>query len=229
MRTTSISTSTFKFLKQLQKNNNRDWFNSNKQLYLDEYQKVMDFVENLLEQMNKHDNLAPMTPKQSLFRIYRDVRFSKDKSPYKNHFSGRMKRATKWLRGGYYYNLEPGNTIIAGGFWAPNAADLLRIRQEIAADDKPLRKIIASAKFKKTFGTLDGETVKTAPKGFKRDHPAIDLLRHKQFLVHRKFTNKEVHDDKFLSEAIKTFKNMRPFFDYMSEVLTTDINGVPIE
>ena len=225
----SIPASTLKFLKQLEKNNNREWFNKNKARYQDEHIHMIEFVENLLDKMSQYDNLVPMTGKKSLFRIYRDVRFSKNKDPYKKHFSGRMKRDSKYLRGGYYYHIEPGNkTIIAGGFWNPNPPDLLRIRKEIMLDAKELRKIISAAKFKKMFGTLEGEKVKTAPRGFPKDHPDIDLLRYKQFLVYRHFTDKEIQEPKFLNEVVKTFRAMRPFFDYMSEVLTTDLNGVSI-
>lgn len=224
-----LDPSIYKFLRLLEKNNDRQWFNGNKEKYVEQHEKVQSFVGQLLSEMNRHDELEPMSPKQSLFRIYRDIRFSKDKRPYKNHFSGRMRRATKWNRGGYYYHLEPGNTIIAGGFWNPNSDDLRHIRQQIAGDSKPLRKVITSASFKKLFGSLQGDQVKTAPKGFSKDHPDIDLLRHKQFLVYRSFTNKEAHDATFLREVVKTFKGMRPFFDYMSDILTTDLNGAPLK
>ncbi len=221
--------SAFTFLRALEKNNNRPWFNDHKDKYLAEHEKMLHFVELLLTEMNQLDELEPMTPKKSLFRIYRDVRFSKDKSPYKSHFSGRMRRATKWKRGGYYYHFEPGNSIIAGGFWNPSSDDIKHIRKQIASDSKPLRKVLASAPFKKLFGSLQGDQVKTAPKGFSKDHPDIDLLRHKQFLVYRHFTNTEVHDASFLKEVVKTFKGMRPFFDHMSDILTTDLNGTPLE
>ncbi len=226
---TTIPKSTLEFLRDLAKNNNRPWFNDNKDRYTAAHENMIEFAEALIDEMSHHDNLVPMTGKKSLFRIYRDVRFSKDKSPYKSNFAGGLKRATKWLRGGYYYHIQPGDSFVGGGFWSPNPADLKRIRDEIASHDQPLRKIITDPTFKKTFGTLQGETVKTAPKGFDRDHPAIDLLRHKQFLISRSFSDLEVTSPKFLKELIQTFQNMRPFFDYMSEVLTTDANGVPIE
>ena len=225
----TISKSTLQFLKDLAKNNNRPWFTENKDRYVAAHENMIEFAEALIDEMSHHDNLVPMTGKKSLFRIYRDVRFSKDKSPYKTNFAGGLKRATKWLRGGYYYHIEPGESFVGGGFWAPNPADLKRIRDEIAADDKPLRKIIADPVFVKTFGTLKGDAVKTAPKGFSKDHPAIDLLRHKQFLVSHSFTEKEVTSPDFVKKLSQSFQNMRPFFDYMSEVLTTDSNGVPIE
>jgi len=118
--------------------------------------------------------------------------------------------------------------FFAGGFWGPNAADLKRIRTEFAHDPEIFQKILNSESFKSNFGTLQGEQLKTKPKGFDVDHPAIDLLRYKQFLVIKRFTDKEVLSPQFLELALDAFKNMRPFFDYMSEVLTTDANGVSI-
>jgi uncharacterized protein (TIGR02453 family) len=138
---------------------------------------------------------------------------------------GYFKRATNHLRGGYYFHIQPGNCFVGGGFWNPNPEDLKRIRVELAADGSELRKIIGSKNFIDTFGQLDGNQVKTAPKGFSKEHENIDLLRYKQFLVSKKFTEKEMLAKDFYKEANKVFENMRPFFDYMSEVLTTDENG----
>jgi uncharacterized protein (TIGR02453 family) len=216
----------FDFLLALKKNNHRDWFNAHKARYQQELEQVELFAEALLRELNKHDEIETPSGKKSLHRIYRDTRFSSDKTPYKTNWSGNFKRATKVRRGGYYFHLEPGNTFIAGGFWAPNPQDLKRVRDEIAFDAAPLRKILKSKSFTTTFGGLKGEQVKTAPKGFEAGHEAIDLLRYKQFLLIRKFSDKEVLNDGFLKEASQTFKNMRPFFDYMSEVLTTDTNGL---
>jgi len=225
MPITHISKATLKFLKAIKANNNREWFAENKATFQKAQEEVKAFNEVLLDKMSHHDELEGI----KLFRIYRDVRFSKDKTPYKNSFGTGMKRATKWKRGGYYFNIAPGNNFVAGGFWGPNSADIKRIRQEIDMDDKSLRKIINSAAFKKHFETLRGEQVKSAPRGYAKDHPAIDLLRYKQYLVQHSFTDKEVTSEGFVNELNKKFKAMRPFFDYMSEVLTTDSNGVPLE
>ena len=229
MSAVSIPASLFEFLQDLKGNNNREWFNAHKDRYLSEHQHVINFAEALMARMEAHDHIVPRTGKQSLHRIYRDTRFSKDKTPYKTHFSGNMKRATKWLRGGYYFHIQPGASIIAGGFWGPNSADLKRIRKELAAAAQPLRDIIADPTFTATFGELTGNKVKTAPQGYTRDHPNIDLLRYKQFLLVRNFTDEEVLAPTFLDEAIQTYINMRPMFNFMSDVLTTDENGVPIE
>ena len=229
MSVTSVSPSSLQFIRELKENNNRPWFNDNKSRYQEAQAEMAALAESLIERMNEHDELEPVTGKKSLFRIYRDVRFSKDKSPYKTHLSGSLVRATKWRRGGYYFHVEPGASFIGGGFWAPNKEDLLRIRQEIAMDAAPLRKIIAAPSFVETFGKLEGDQLKTAPKGFDRDHPNIDLLRYKQFLLSRSFTDEEVCSPDFVDKMNTAFQNMRPFFDFMSDVLTTDMNGVPIE
>ncbi|MES2761358.1 MAG: DUF2461 domain-containing protein [Bacteroidota bacterium] len=223
-----IPKSSLDFLALIKKNNNRDWFNSHKDQFLKEQQHIEHFAHELLMELNAHDVIETASGKKSLHRIYRDTRFSKEKTPYKTNWSGSYRRATKQRRGGYYFHIEAGNSFIAGGFWGPNTEDLKRIRDDFAFDDAPMRKILKSKAFISTFGTLQGEQLKTTPKGFDADSKAIDLLRYKQFIVMRRFTDKEVLDSSFWKEANQTFKNMRPFFDYMSEVLTTDINGIEI-
>ena len=223
-----IPTTTFTFLKSLKKNNNCEWFAKNKEIYITEQTHIHNFAEALLNELNKHDVIETPSGKKACYRIYRDVRFSTDKTPYCTYFSGSFRRATKYRRGGLYFHLEPGNTWLAGGFWSPNTEDLKRIRDDIAFDATPLRKILKSKTFVSSFGTLQGEQLKKAPKGFDANHEAIDLLRYKQFLLIKKFTDKEVLSDDFIKLANQTFKNMRPFLDYMSEVLTTDVNGLEI-
>lgn len=224
-----ITASSFQFLEDLAKNNNRDWFTENKKRYQKELDTIIGFADALLLKMNEHDVIETPTGKKSLFRIYRDVRFSKDKSPYKTHWSGGFTRATKQRRGGYYFHIQNnGQSFIGGGFWEPNKEDLQRIREEIATDASELRAIITDPTFVSTFGTLDGEQLKTAPKGFDKEHPDIDLLRYKQFIFGRNFSDEEVLKPDFLEEVNQTFKAMRPFFDFMSEVLTTDSNGEAI-
>ena len=225
MAVTQIPTSVFSFLKDIKANNNREWFTEHKPRYQEQHGIFKSFYEALVAEMGEHDEIEA----HKVYRIYRDVRFSKDKTPYKVNFSGSMSRATKWKRGGYYFHIEPGNCFAGGGFWGPNSADLKRIRTEIAADDQPLREILAAKGFVNTFGELEGDQVKSAPKGFKKDHPAIDLLRYKQYLLMHRFTDKEVMAKDFAKTLAGVFKEMLPFFDYMSEVLTTDANGVPIE
>lgn len=215
-----------KFLSTLKKNNNREWFNVNKDTFLTHQEAIADVMESLLQQLNTHDEIETRSGKDSQFRIYRDTRFSTDKTPYRTNWAGRFKRATKFRRGGYYWQLEPGASFLAGGFWGPSPQDMKRIREDIAFDATPLRKILKQPSFIKSFGTLKGEQVKTAPKGFSADHEAIDLLRYMQFLLIRPFTDEEVLGGSFVRLANQTYKNMRPFLDYMSEVLVTDANGL---
>src|SRR3989344_3777471 len=143
----NIPVSTFEFLKLIKKNNNRDWFALHKEEFIKEQQYIETFADELLKQMNLHDLIETPTGKKALHRIYRDTRFSKDKIPYKTNWSGSFRRATKQRRGGYYFHLEPGNSFAAGGFWGPNPEDLKRIRDDIAFDAAPLRKILKSKSF----------------------------------------------------------------------------------
>lgn len=220
----TILPDTIGFLKSISVNNNKDWFQKNKPKYDAALDNIKAFVSAVEKDLNQNDVIE----KSKTFRIYRDVRFSKDKAPYKEYFGSSFMRASAARRGGYYLHIEPGNSFVGGGFWAPNPADLKRIRDEFEMDDKPIRKIIADKTFKKYFGSLHGEAVKTAPKGFDKDHPAIDLIRMKQFTVTRQFSDEEVLAKNFQKEVVKTYEAMRPYFDYMSEVLTTDLNGVPL-
>ncbi|UMB54949.1 DUF2461 domain-containing protein [Lutibacter sp. A64] len=221
---TSIEKSTFDFLKTLKNNNNREWFTENKPQFQIEQLKVKKFYNALMERLKLHDTIDRF----KFFRIYRDVRFSKDKTPYKTHFSGSFSRATKRLRGGYYLEINPEESFLAGGFWDPNKEDLFRIRKEFEMDTTEIRAIINSENFIKYFGKLEGTALKTAPRGFDKEHLDIDLIRMKQFIVIRKFTTKEVLASNFLDEVDASFKAMRPYFDYMSEILTTDLNGESI-
>ena len=221
MSQSTLPKQAFPFLNKLGRNNNREWFNDHKPEFKAIESDVKMFFAELMEALNQHDNIENM----KVFRIYRDVRFSKDKTPYNTHFSCSYHRATAALRGGYYLKLKPGETFVGGGFWQPNKEDLYRIRKEFEIDDKPIRKILASKSFNSYFGKLEGDELKTAPRDFNKEHEAIDLIRKKSFIVSRRFTDKEVQQPDFLMEVNNTFKAMRPFFDYMSEVVTTNLNG----
>jgi uncharacterized protein (TIGR02453 family) len=214
------------FLTDLSKNNNRDCFNQNKDRYIEAHDNIIAFADALLAEMNKHDQIETASGKKSIFRIYKDVRFSKDKTPYNTHWSGTFKRATKKLRGGYYFRIEPGNSFLAGGFWGPDLNDIRRIRQDIDLNYHAWRNLLSNKTLVETFGKMIGEQLASAPRGYTKDHPAIDLLRYKQFLFKYQFTDDEVCSQDFLNNVNEVFKKMRPFFDFMSEVLTIDANGI---
>lgn len=224
----SLAKSNFQFLSTLEQNNHRDWFNENKKWYQQEHQNTIELADELLERLSEHDQISTPSGKKSLMRIYRDVRFSKDKSPYKPRWAGGFGRVKPQLRGGYYFQLKPGGSIVGGGFFNPNSDDIKLIREHIAQDDEPLRSVIESAGFKEVFGTLQGEQVKTAPKGFDKAHPAIDLLRYKSMYAFHEFTDEEVLAPDFAEKAVGVWMAIRPFFDVMTEILTTDLNGLSL-
>ncbi|SFN29342.1 TIGR02453 family protein [Paenimyroides ummariense] len=208
------------FINKLQKNNNREWFVENKKSFEDAKETVSSLFNHVYNELKPVDHLESL----KIYRIYRDVRFSTDKTPYKNHFSMYIGRLQPEFRGGYYLHIEPENSFIGIGFFDPNKEDLLRIRKEIELDDE-LESILNSKDIKTTFGTLEGDEVKTAPKGFDKTHERIALLKKKQFLLIHKFTDKEVLSLDFYKEAANVFKKSRPFVDYMTDVLLTNLNG----
>ncbi|MDB2494112.1 DUF2461 domain-containing protein [Flavobacteriaceae bacterium] len=217
-----LSKDVFSFLKNLQKNNNRDWFHEHKATFKVIETGVKQFYNQLFEQLNTVDSIDSF----KVFRIYRDVRFSKNKLPYKTHFGGSFHRTKPELRGGYYLHIAPNNeSFIATGFWDPNKEDLFRIRKELEMDSKELRELMEVNEFKSVWGALQGDELKTAPRGFDKLDPNIDLIRKKQFIFTIKYSDKEVLSNGFENEAIKSFKVIRPYFDYMSSVLTTNLNG----
>ena len=220
----TISKQTFDFFARLEKNNHRDWFNDNKKEFKTLETNTKAFFNELMLQMQEHDEIDRM----KMFRVYRDVRFSKDKTPYKTHFAASFHRTKPRLRGGYYIQIKPGKSFIATGFWDPNKDDLMRIRKEFEMDATEMREIIDDSTFKSVWGELQGDQVKTAPKGFDKTHKAIDLIKRKQFIFVKEFTDNEVLSSNFLSEVNHAFEVIRPYFDYMSDVLTTDLNGVSI-
>lgn len=224
----SIPASTFQFLRELSSNNNREWFTANKKIYEREHQHVIAFAEAMLERMKSLDEISTVSGKKSLMRIYRDVRFSNDKTPYDPRFAGSFSRVKPQLRGGYFFRFKPGETVVGGGFYGPTSEDLKLIRAQIAQDSEPLRNAIESNEFKSVFGCLMGEQVKTAPKGYDKDHPDIDLLKYRSLYAFKSFTDSEVHKYGFLEEVIKVFVAIRPFFDVMTDYLTTDLNGLSL-
>ena len=220
-----LSKSTFSFLKQLAINNDREWFADHKNLYTDAQENAISFADSVLEKMNGFDNIETPSGKKALKRIYRDVRFSKNKAPYKQHFGMMFARATAARRGGYYVHIQPGENFVGGGFWGPEKDDLLLVRKHIAQDDSYLREVLESPKFKTTFGSMRGDQLKSSPKGFDKEHLAIDLLRYKQFLVMKQFTDEEVLSADFDQKVSNTFQAMQPFLEVMTEMLTTNLNG----
>ena len=221
-----ISESTFQFLKDLHKNNNRDWFADEKP----RYQKALKNAKEVFAEIHNNLQLHDEIEKSKMMRIYRDVRFSKDKTPYKPHFANSYSRLGKELRGGYFLRIRPGESFLAGGFWEPNKDDLFRIRKEIEMDATEIREILEDKNYKKHFGgkfESFGE-LKTAPRGFDKEHPDVDLLRKKGFIAVKNFTDDEVLATDFVDKVDESYKALRPFFNLFSDILTTNLNGESI-
>lgn len=219
-----IPKNTISFLKELKLNNNRDWFNDNKQ----EFNSIQTEVKKFADQVKDSLNLSDDIEKLKIFRIYRDLRFSKDKTPYKKNIGMAFHRSKPELRGGYYLEISADESFMAVGFWNPNKEDLLRIRKEIEIDGQEFTNVINQKKIKDVWGKIKGDEVKTSPKDFKGDHEYIDMIKKKQFIFIKKLKEKEILDANFQKELVNNFVSIRPFFDYMSEVLTTNLNGESI-
>jgi uncharacterized protein (TIGR02453 family) len=213
-----------KFLKDLATNNNREWFEKNKQRYLDAKQNYEDGVASLLKEIVKFDErLNGLNPKKLPFRIYRDVRFSKDKRPYKVNMGAGFSPNGKLVQEpGYYLHMEPGNkSFIAGGIYMPDAENLSKLRQEIDYGADKLLKILNQKKFKSLFNGFDeSDKLKTAPKGYAKDHPHISLLQLKSLIVSKTFTDKEVTEKNFIKEAGNVCKTIKPLNDFIQEALS---------
>jgi uncharacterized protein (TIGR02453 family) len=207
-----------KFLKDIAKNNNREWFEKNK----GQYQQAKTVFEDLLEALHKEllkfdDSLSSLNPRKMGFRIYRDVRFSKDKRPYKvNMGAGFSANGKMENEPGYYLHLEPGKSFVAGGFYMPSPDLLAKIRQEIDYNGTQFTKLLNQPAFKKYFRGLDNfDKLKTAPKGYAKDHQHLALLQHKSFVVSHYFTDAQVKDKKFTKTVATVCKEIKKLNDYL--------------
>ncbi|WP_432410963.1 DUF2461 domain-containing protein [Rasiella sp. SM2506] len=225
--TPGVPKSSLEFLAKLAINNTKDWMDEHRKEYQSSEKELKKFYAEIEKGLNITDEIA----KVKVFRINRDIRFSKDKTPYNMHRSASFSRAGVQRRGSYYLRIEPGNkSRLGGGFFGPEPDDLLRIRKEFEMDASEIRAILSAPKFKKIYGGVFNtwNAVKTAPNGFSKDDPNIDLIRLKNFVVTHNFTDSEVVAPNFAEIVIEHFELLRPFFDYMSDVLTTDLNGASI-
>ena len=217
-----ITNKTFSFLKDLKAHNNRDWFTANKSRLEEAKGEFESFIAELIPHIATFDPpIIELEPKQCIFRIYRDTRFSKDKAPYKTNFGAHMVAGAKKPHGaaGYYVHVEPGNAFLAGGAYLPPASWLQGIRRSIDRHGEKLDRILKSTSFKTYFGQMEGETLKTRPKGYSEDHPYIELLRHKSFLAVHNVSNKDAVSTHFLKHAVKVFKALKPFNDFLNQSL----------
>lgn len=214
----TISTKTFDFLKKLTKNNNREWFNENKNLYIESQGNMIAFLEDLINEMGEFDqDLAKLDAKKALFRIYRDTRFSKDKIPYKTNFGASLGMGKGSQKGGYYLHTEPGKSFLAGGIYMPESSVLKDVRKEISLYGDDFLKIINNKDFKKYFTELDqADKLKKVPQGFEKEDPMGELLKLKSFIVVYNLKDEEVLDKSAVKNMTEIFKVMKPFNDFLN-------------
>lgn len=217
-----IDQNTLDFLKELKTNNNREWFQENKDWYETSRQDFKAFVHKVRLGLNKVDEIE----KTKVYRIYRDLRFTKDKTPYKNHFAAHFTRKGKYRRGGFYVQISSEEVLVAGGFWGPGRDDLQYIREGVLTNPEPLRDALAIEIMKDRFGGLTGDELKTAPRGVDKEHPDIDLLRKKQFLLEKRYPLKSALTKTFPDQVTSDFEAMIPVFQVITEYLVYDGNGV---
>ena len=217
-----INSETLKFLKGLEKNNNKEWFDLNRKTYEQAKANYLDFVGEVLGRMKKIDtSLADLEPKQCVFRINRDVRFSKNKAPYKTNMGASFSKGGKKVQcAGYYFHLEPGASFIGGGFWMPMAPELNKIRQEIDYGFEEFNTIINKKKFKTSFGSLsDSEKLTRPPKGYEAENPAIELLKLKSFIVMSEVKDAELTGKELVNKVVDHFETMMPLVDFLNKAI----------
>ncbi len=208
-----------KFLRELAENNNRDWFLRNKARYEESVRApLIELVRDLGADLESYSPGYVTDPKKAVYRIYRDVRFSKDKRPYKTHAAAvfAFRGPEKHAGAGYYFHFSAEELLVGGGVYAPGSAELLKIRQRIAAHPDDLRAIVAKRTFRKLFTGIEGEKLKRIPKGFARDHPAADLLAYKQFLAGAALPASEVESPGVSNTIARHFRAIAPFIQYLN-------------
>ncbi len=218
-----IDQNTVNFLIDLKKHNERSWFIEHKSAYKAAYENLTDLTAILLHNIAAFDEIMVGVQLQDcIFRIYRDVRFAKDKSPYKTWLSAFMSNGgRRGLWPGYYIQLEPGNTYLAGGIWHPEKNVLDNVRAYIAAHPAAFEKIVLEKTFINQFGEISGEQLKTAPKGYAKDHPQIKWLRYKDYLVSCNKNEVELTGSNLIDEFINDYKAMYPFIQYLRKAIST--------
>lgn len=211
------------FLKDLSKNNDRAWFENNRGQYEKSKTDFLSFIETLIKEIGKFDvPIASLEARHCTFRINRDVRFSKDKKPYKNNMAGYFNKAgKKGIGAGYYLHVQPGESFAAGGIWMPEAAVIGKIRQEIDYNLDEWKKITSAGTFKKYFpgGLENSDRLSRPPKGYEADNPAIEFLKLKNFIVSTEFKDKDLISKGFEKEVAKAFKAMKPMIDFLNRAI----------
>jgi uncharacterized protein (TIGR02453 family) len=217
-----LQSSTIQFLKALKKNNNKEWFDKNRKIYEQAKADYLNFVTILLNEIQGFDtSLMELQPKQCIFRLNRDVRFSKNKDPYKTNFGASFSKGAKKIQtAGYYFHLEPGENFVGGGLWMPMAPDLNKVRQEIDYCFKEFSSILKKPNFKTTYGDMDNSMkLVRPPKGFDIDNPALEYLKLKSFVVTRTIKDTELTDKQLVKNVVKDFKTIAPLVHFLNRAI----------
>ncbi|MDR2919577.1 MAG: DUF2461 domain-containing protein [Tannerella sp.] len=214
-----MNTALFKFLNELKSNNNREWFQDNKKQYDILRNEFIEIVRQLIDRISAFDpEIAGLDAKNCIYRIYRDIRFSHNKTPYKTHFGAYMSgyggRTSPYA--GYYIHLEPGNSLLSGGVWCPPSPILKKLRKDIYDNMDEFVEIIENKDFKKTFPALEGEMLKRMPDGFPADSPYDYILKHKDFTVSSHKPEEYFYTDNWMDQAIEDFKKLYPFNRFLN-------------
>ena len=219
-----LQSSTLKFLKDLKKNNNKPWFDAHRKQYETARTDFENFIQSVLDKQSKNDpDLKGLAAKKCLFRINRDIRFSKDKSPYKTNFGASMDKGGKKSGfAGYYFHLEPGKSFSGGGLWMPPADALKKVRQEIDYCFDEFKKIVSSKKFKTIYGELytgEGIQLSKVPQGFEKNNPAAEYLKLKSWLVLTDIGDAELTSKNLVAKTVDAFYLMQPFVKFLNRPL----------
>ncbi|NCC71866.1 MAG: DUF2461 domain-containing protein [Sphingobacteriia bacterium] len=211
----------FDFLTALRNNNNREWFNANKEWYAEAKRLHEIFVAKIIKEVAVFDSdVALLSPSDCTFRIYRDVRFRKDKSPYKTNMGAYLSRGGKKSNyGGYYLHLEPGASFLGGGMWMPPAEILKLIRLEIYNFPDEFKQIIQNSDFISIYGPLTGEKLKSYPKDFPSDFPEIELLKHKSYAVTSPLSDKMILSEHIPYVVVKSFQTLLPLVKFINRAI----------
>ncbi len=216
-----IHPSTLAFLSDLKHHNAKVWFDENRSRYQEARKNIIQFVDHVLQDIVQYDaDIQELEAKKCLFRINRDIRFSQNKDPYKTNlgaFISKGGRSSDYA--GYYIHIEPGASMIAGGTYMPSSPMLKKIRHHIDFQGAELRKVLSEQKLIDFYGEMKGDQLKTAPKGFPKDHPDIDLLRFKSFILTRHLSDEEVLAEDFIDSLTSGFRRIHPFNRFLNEAM----------
>ena len=220
-----LQPATIKFLKDLKKNNNKPWFDANRKRYEEAKEDFANFVQQVIDKHSKKDKtISALKAKDCMFRINRDVRFSKDKSPYKTNFGASINKGGKkaFSTAGYYFHLEPGQCFVGGGIYQPMPDELKKVRQEIDYNFKDFKKIIQSKKFKSLYGDLDKSAdyaLSRVPKGYEADNPAAEYLKLKSYIAFVMLKDEDLTSKNLVKKATEAFAVLQPLIDFINESL----------